>query len=158
MPLPRRLNILYRQYKSVTLQLFGAQAGSGEEMRVVRLGLTVAMVGFLIAVATPRQSYSQTLSPDCARLKGIGESNKQIKARRDRITFGDKAGWCPLNKEMIVNNSQMISIFESDPHRCGVRDEIIDNLKSSTQRLKDLRRLRAANKATRRGGVAQCAA
>jgi hypothetical protein len=106
-------------------------------MHVVRPGLTVAVVGFLVAVATPPQSYSQILSPDCGRLKGIGESNKEINARRDRITIGDKAGWCPLNKEMIVNNSQMISIFESDPHRCGVRDEIIDNLKSATQRLKD---------------------
>ena len=106
-------------------------------MHVVRPGLTVAVVGFLVAVATPPQSYSQTFSPDCARLKGIGESNNQINARRDRMAIGDKAQWCPLNKEMIVNNSQMISIFESDAHRCGVRDEIIDNLKSSTQRLKD---------------------
>jgi hypothetical protein len=31
----------------------------------------------------------------------------------------------------------MISIFEADPQRCGVRDEIVDNLKSSTQKLKD---------------------
>jgi hypothetical protein len=109
------------------------------EMRVVRLGLIAAVGDFLVAVAAPPQSYSQAVifSPDCARVKGIGESNKQIKARHDQMAIGDKARWCPLNKEMIVNNNQIISIFESDPHRCGVRDEIIDNLKSSTQRLKD---------------------
>ena len=108
-------------------------------MHEVRPGLTVAAVGLLISVATPSQSYSQaiTLSPDCARVKAIGESNKQINARRTRVAIGDKLRWCPLNKKMIANNNLMISIFESDPHRCGVRDEIIDNLKSSTQRLQD---------------------
>jgi hypothetical protein len=97
------------------------------------------VVGFLVTVAAPPQSYSQavTFSPNCAKLKGIGETNKQIKARRDRTVIGDRARWCPLNNEMIANSNQMISIFESDPHRCGVRDEIIDNLKSSTQKLKD---------------------
>jgi hypothetical protein len=106
-------------------------------MHGVRPGLTVAVLSFLVAVATPPQTYSQTFSPDCARLKGIGESNKQINARRDRMTLGDKAGWCPLNKELIDNNTQIISIFESDPQRCGVGEEIINKLKSSTQRLKD---------------------
>jgi hypothetical protein len=108
-------------------------------MRLVRAGPMVALSAFLLAAAAAPQSYSQplTLPPDCARLKDIGESNKQIKARRDRVAIGDRTRWCPLNKEMIANNNQMISIFKADPHRCGVRDEIVDNLKSSTQKLMD---------------------
>jgi hypothetical protein len=107
-------------------------------MRLVRAGPTVAVIAFLLAAAAAPQSYSQplTFSPDCARLRDIGESNKQIKARRDRIAIGDRTRWCPLNKKLLANNNHMISIFEADPQRCGVRDEIVDNLKSSTENLK----------------------
>jgi hypothetical protein len=102
------------------------------EMHLVRPALNLGVIAFLVAAAASPRSYSQalTLSPDCPRLKDLGESNKQIKAQRDRIALGDRTQWCLLNKEQIASNNQMISIFEADPHRCGVRDEIVDNLKT----------------------------
>ena len=40
-------------------------------------------------------------APECKKIKEIGESVKQLKARRDKIAIGDKAHWCPLNKKQI---------------------------------------------------------
>ena len=103
------------------------------EMHGVRPGMTVAVVSLLVVLATP--SYSQILSPQCARLKDIAEANREINVFRGRTTINDKVVWCPLSIELIDNYSRMIAIYESDPQRCGVRDEIVDNLKSAAEKL-----------------------
>jgi hypothetical protein len=105
------------------------------EMHGVRPRMTVAVVSLLVVLATPSQSYSQILSPQCARLKDIAEANREINVPRGRTTINDKVVWCPLSIELIDNYSRMIAIYESDPQRCGVRDEIVDNLKSAEEKL-----------------------
>jgi hypothetical protein len=73
----------------------------------------------------------------CASIKKIGEQLKMLTVRRDAVAIGNKARWCPLSKQQIDYGDEMIKIFESDPERCGVRDSVVDNLKSSQEKLRE---------------------
>jgi hypothetical protein len=104
-------------------------------MKAFRAGAIVVSIGILISVVGTSVS-AQPFNPECRKIKEIGAQLKLLKARRDRITIGNKARWCPLNKAQINYNEQMIRIFDSDPEKCGVRDSVVDRLRASTERLR----------------------
>ena len=106
-------------------------------MKAFRAGAIVVSIGILISVFdTSVSAQPARFSPECRKIKEIGAQLKQLKARRDRITIGNKADWCPLNKQQINYDEQMIRIFDSDPEKCGVRDSVVDRLRSATERLR----------------------
>jgi hypothetical protein len=106
-------------------------------MKAFRAGAIVVSIGILIAVVgTSVSTQPGRFSPECRKIKEIGAQLKRIKARRDRITIGNKAGWCPLKKQQINYDEQMIRIFDSDPQKCGVRDSVVDRLRAATERLR----------------------
>src|SRR5262249_4787816 len=74
------------------------------------------------------------INPACSKLKMIGDELVRIKAQRDSIAAGNTAQRCPLYKEQIKYNDEMINIFESDSNRCGVGNAVIERLKTDTEK------------------------
>jgi hypothetical protein len=72
----------------------------------------------------------------CSNLKMIGDELKRIKEQRESSSDSDKAQRCPLYKQQIQYNEEMIKIFESDSNRCGARNEVIEQLKTTTDKLR----------------------
>jgi hypothetical protein len=106
-------------------------------MKALQTSAIVVGIGILISVLGTSVSAQPTrFSPECKKIKDIGVQLKRLKARRDRITIGNKAGWCPLNKQQINYDDQMIRIFDSDAEKCGVRDSVVDRLRAATERLR----------------------
>ena len=109
------------------------------------LGLFPRLILFLPAMAaasplaaedvSPRLSMLVALAAECGNIHPLGEAHKKLRIQLEAFAIGDTAARCPIYKQMIDIDNKMISIFESDPERCGVRDNIIDNLKNATRRL-----------------------
>jgi hypothetical protein len=107
-------------------------------MNTVRRNAVAVTIGICILVIT-RATFAQPIKfdPACAKIKEIGEQIKKLKARREATAIGNKARWCPLNKQQINYNEEMIRIFNNDPERCGVRDSVIDRLKAANEKLRE---------------------
>src|SRR3954463_3664581 len=106
-------------------------------MKASRVGTSAASIGILIAVlGTSGLAQPGRFSSERRNIKNLGAETKRLKARRDRIMIGNKAGWCPINKQQINYNEQMIRIFDSNPEKCGVRDSVVDRLRAATERLR----------------------
>jgi hypothetical protein len=106
-------------------------------MKASQAGVVVVSVGIFLSVGgSPAPAQQSRFSPECRKIKEIGEQIKRLKARRDRIAIGDKAAWCPMNKQQINYNEQMIRIFDNDPEKCGVRDGVVDRLRAANEKLR----------------------
>jgi hypothetical protein len=96
--------------------------------------LVAAMIYFL---TVPGISIGQAeYDSGCSKIQTISDQIQKIKAQRDSIAVGDKAQWCPLNKQQIDYSDEMIRAFESDRRHCGVRDSLLERLKTTNERLR----------------------
>ena len=95
----------------------------------------VGVVASTLIWAFGHPAFPQTLTPnpECKKVAGFGENNKELQSKLNETKIGDKAVWCPIKARMIANNDEMIRIFELDTERCGVRDSIVDRLKAATE-------------------------
>jgi hypothetical protein len=93
-------------------------------------------------VTSSTECAEPIINPECSNLKTIGEELARIKEQRETITNGDlhhkgdADELCPLFKEQIQYNDEMIHIFESDENHCGAGNEAPDRLKTTTEKLR----------------------
>jgi hypothetical protein len=51
------------------------------------------------------------------------------------IPVGDKSRQCDLKRTILLSGQAIYLILQNDPQKCGVRDEVIDRLKSTNDSL-----------------------
>jgi hypothetical protein len=108
-----------------------------KKMSKFRLKLVGVAASTLIwAFGHPAFPQTLTFNPECKKVAGLGENNKELQSKLNETKIGDKAVGRPIKARMIANNDEMMRIFELDTERCGVRDSIVDRLKAATERLR----------------------
>jgi hypothetical protein len=106
-------------------------------MSVVTLRSAMAFAAVMYFLTPLQSTLAEALiNSACSKLKMIGDDSKRLKAQWESIAIDNKAERCPLYKQQIKYNDEMINIFESDSNRCGVRKAVLEQLKTSTDKLR----------------------
>jgi hypothetical protein len=106
-------------------------------MRVLARRNAIAFAAVAYFLAPLQSAFSEAIiNPACSKLQMIGEELGKLKVQRESVTVGDTARQCPLFKQQLKYNDEMINIFESDSNRCGVKEAVLENLKLSTAKLR----------------------
>lgn len=75
-------------------------------------------------------------NPACARIRSIAAQLETIRTQKSVIAVGNRTRWCPLNRQQIVLNDEMIRIFDGDFDHCGARDPAINRLRRANEKLR----------------------
>lgn len=75
-------------------------------------------------------------NPACARIRSIAAQLETIRTQKSGIAVGNRTRWCPLNRQQIVLNDEMIRIFDGDFDHCGARDAAINRLRRANEKLR----------------------
>jgi hypothetical protein len=98
---------------------------------------TIAFAAIIYFFVPLQSTLAEALiNPACSKLKTIANELQRIKAQQESIPAGDTVQRCPLYKQQIEHNDEMIKIFESDSNRCGVRNPVLERLKTDTEKLR----------------------
>jgi hypothetical protein len=106
-------------------------------MRVLTGRNAIAFASIMYFFDPLQHAFAEAIiNPACSKLKMIGDELVKIKEQRESITGGNEAQRCPLYKQQLKYNDEMINIFESDSNRCGVTEAVLERLKLSTAKLR----------------------
>jgi hypothetical protein len=106
-------------------------------MRVLTGRNSIAFAAIMYFLCPLQSTFAEAIiNPACSKLKMIGEELVRIKVQGESIAAGNTAQRCPLFREQIKYNDEMINIFESDSNRCGVKNAVLEQLKTATEKLR----------------------
>jgi hypothetical protein len=97
----------------------------------------IAFAAIMYFLAPVQSTLAEAITyPGCSKLKAIGDELRRIKEQQASLGIADLAERCPLYREQIKYHDEMINIFESDSNRCGVRNQVLEQLKASAETLR----------------------
>jgi|ERR1700678_3632578 class 3 adenylate cyclase len=120
-----------------------AEAGSvPRRFRLNRTRLIVATVVVTAVVAgaavllssdrIPRLASSLANPPlACKSMQQYSDQSKAANTQLMSTPVGNKSGQCDLKREILRSGQAIYLILQSDSQKCGVRDDVIDRLKTT---------------------------
>jgi class 3 adenylate cyclase len=103
------------------------------------IGIVAAAAGSVVLFVsnhTPQLSSSRVDLPlSCTSLKEYSDRSKAKNAQLMSTPVGDKTLQCDLKRDVLQSSQAVYLILEDDPQKCGVRDEVIDRVKTANDTL-----------------------
>jgi hypothetical protein len=99
------------------------------------LGVAAAAAGLAVLFFsnhTPQLASGRADLPlSCTSLKEYSDRSKAKNAQLMSTPVGDNTLQCDLKRDVLQSSQAVYMILEDDPQKCGVRDEVIDRVKTA---------------------------
>jgi class 3 adenylate cyclase len=103
------------------------------------VGLTAAAGAAAILLFSdriPRFASSRAEPPlACKSTQQYSDQSKAANMQLTSTPVGDKSRQCDLKRTILMSGQAIFQIIQNDPQKCGVRDEVIDRLKTTNDTL-----------------------
>jgi class 3 adenylate cyclase len=118
---PRRFRFNRRRLTATTVVITAAAAGAAV---------------LLFSDRIPRLASSRADPPlACKSTQQYSDQSKAANTQLMSTAVGDKSRQCDLKRTILLSGQEIYQIIQNYPQKCGVRDEVIDRLKTTNDTL-----------------------